>query len=106
MEFDNRSNHSFAYCVLLSAALKKLELDGECVFFDHRSGETHFLNESGLHILDMISESPIYFNQLLARIQDNHGAPEVEQLPSRLSALLDRLVELGIIVRIPASLAA
>ena len=96
----------FVCPISLLSALKKISLNGDFLVYDCRSGETHFLNESGLRILGIISESPVSIDQLLARIQDDHGMSEVEQLPAHLSALLDRFVELGIIVRNPASLAA
>ena len=87
------------YSACFSFELKKFDLNGECIFYDSRSGETHFLNNSGLRVLSMLSESPVSLDQLLARIEN----PAVDllggrQLSEQILFLLNRFIELGIIV--------
>lgn len=97
-------------CLLYSSCsslnLRKFDFNGECVFYDARSGETHFLNFSGFRILNILTESPVSLNHLLAK-EDLEYSPSGEpingkKLSDDILFLLDRLIELGLVVCSPA----
>ena len=99
------SKDCLLYSSCSSLKLKKFDFNGECVFYDARSGETHFLNFSGFQILNVLTESPVSLNQLLAR-EDLKCSPNGEPLKGKqfdnILFLLNRLIELGIVVCAPA----
>jgi PqqD family protein of HPr-rel-A system len=77
--------------------LKKIEFNGECVLYNCKSGETHFLNESALLILlIIINDSPMSMNQLMDELRNVYGVSETD-LHSHVSLFLICFVDLGII---------
>lgn len=70
-----------------------IDFEGERLIFCSESGETHFINSSGAHILDSLALSSLSFNDILKKTEN----AEDFFRPESLLSFLDRFVELGII---------
>ena len=77
------------------ADLAVVELDGQAVIFDERTGELHHLNESATAIFTMCdgSRSP---DELTTHISTTFGVPRREVAPD-VGALLRRLRDVGLL---------
>ena len=90
-----RPVHSWS---ISSLPLSKADWNGERILYHPASGETHFLNATGLRLLDRLTQSKACLDELLESVQDIEGAPGYDEPRARILSLLKRFEELGIVI--------
>ncbi len=74
--------------------LTVVELDGEAVIYDERSGELHHLNPSATLVFGLL-DGTATVRELAAEVADAFGVP-ADQVESEIRALIRRLRSLGL----------
>lgn len=75
---------------------------GDALFVYHpASGQTHYLNELGAEVLDLVSAAPSTLPELYGRLLARHAIDDDPELHEVLTGLLPLLEHLGIVSALP-----
>lgn len=75
---------------------------GDALFVYHpASGQTHYLNELGAEVLDLVASEPLALPELYARLLARHAIDDDPELREVLTGLLPLLDHLGIVSAVP-----
>ena len=87
------------WCVPCPAHVKWRHWDDGSLAYHIESGQTHYLNNFAVYVLQFLMERPATASEIAEDIQLSAGAtvPHVEKIP----ALLEQFAELGLITPSP-----
>lgn len=83
--------------------LRVSQFDNATVIFHPPSHKTHFLNDTSALILDMLSEAPSSFEGFCERLKTELEVELDTEQRANFERHFQRLDELGLIQRVPAS---
>ena len=97
----NHSQHSDKWRLVPDLRLHRKTWDSQCVLYNADSGTTHCLDEVASTVLSILQQDVCDIQQLADQVARSYESQSDEELLRYLDALLQQLVQLELVERLP-----